>query len=139
MFEVRTHPDVASRLSSPPPKTYEEHLFYLTHLPPNKVFFMIKADAMPCGYSQLTLKEEKIDLGWAIHPAWWGQSIGTNSVKLLIEYVNKKYPDKSICLYVKKDNLAAIHVYKKSGFVIESSDTLKNEHSMRLQDLDPRV
>jgi RimJ/RimL family protein N-acetyltransferase len=135
MYEVRTHPEVASRLSGPPPKDYESHLQYLQKPAPGKVFFMITADRILCGYCQLALKGDEIELGWALHPAWWGKSIGSTAVKLLIEHVKKEYSAKvnQICLVVKRDNSAAIHIYKKSGFMIHSSDELKHEHLMYLR------
>jgi RimJ/RimL family protein N-acetyltransferase len=133
MYGVRTHPDVASRLSGLPPKDYEQHLEYLTKIAMDKVFFIIMADLIPCGYCQITAKQNEIELGWALHPAWWGKSIGSTAVKLLIEHVKKEYPSNQICLVVKKDNLAAIHIYKKSGFTVQRVDDLKNEYFMSLK------
>ncbi len=134
MYEVRAHPDVASMLSSSPPKDYEQHVHYLTKIASGKVFFIIMANQVACGYCQMTIKENEVELGWAIHPEWWGKKIGSASVALLVEHVKKKYSPRiyQICLLVKKNNLAAIHIYKKNGFFIHSSDDLKNEYLMCL-------
>ena len=91
MFEVRTHPDVASKLSSAPPKDYEQHVQYLTKIATNKMFFIITADQVSCGYCHITFRENEAELGWALHPAWWGKKIGSASVKLLVEHVKREY------------------------------------------------
>jgi RimJ/RimL family protein N-acetyltransferase len=131
MYEVRTHPAVASRLSGIPPADYKQHLHYLTNIT-NKTFFIIIADHIPCGYCQATTKQNEIELGWALHPTWWGKSIGSTAVKLLIDHAKKHYPSHSIYLTVKKDNPAAIHIYKKNGFIIQNTDSLHEEYIMHL-------
>jgi len=132
MYDVRTHPEVASRLSGPPPQNYEQHVQYL-RTTANKVFFLIAADRSLCGYCQITIRPNEMELGWALHPAWWGKSIGSAAVKLLVEHVKRTYPTRidQICLVVKKDNLPAIHIYQKNGFAIHRSDDAKNEHFMQ--------
>jgi RimJ/RimL family protein N-acetyltransferase len=131
MYTVRTHPKVAACLTTSPPTNYSQHLHYLRNIAPNKPFFIITADQIPCGYCQITDKDP-IELGWALHPDWWGKSIGSAAVQLLLAYVQQTYPHKSLCLFVKRDNLAALHIYKKYGFSIQSFDSEKNEYFMTL-------
>ena len=128
MYEVRTNPKVAICLTMAPPTDYESHVRYVQGVGEDKRFFIIVASQVLCGYCQATIKKNEIELGWAIHPDWWGKSIGSAAVTQLILLVNQEYPNQSkkICLTVKKNNYSAIHIYKKNGFVISSSDNLNN-------------
>jgi len=49
----------------------------------------------------------------------WGNGIGTELIKYLIKWSKQSTIIKKINLEVRNDNLSAIHVYKKLGFIEE--------------------
>jgi RimJ/RimL family protein N-acetyltransferase len=48
---------------------------------------------------------------------YWGKGLGTQATNELIKYARAQMKLKTIYLFVKPDNLAAIKIYKKAGFV----------------------
>lgn len=131
MYKVRTHPQVDFFLSGSPPNNYLSHVNYLFNSTnKNKNFYIIYHGISPCGYCQTTVLEDSIEVGWAIHPEWWGKGIGTEAARLLINEAKNHASGKKLILIVKSNNIAAIKIYKKYGFKIVSVD--KNENLMEL-------
>lgn len=115
MFRVRTHALVTSCLQGTPPSSFVQHVSYLQNVR-NKKFFLISVEDHLAGYCQSTYLEDEIELGWALHPEYWGKGIGSSSVELLVDLmlVHKK----TITLYVKKENVRALALYKKHRFQV---------------------
>jgi RimJ/RimL family protein N-acetyltransferase len=84
MFTIRTHPQVISCLHGPAPQSFQGHVDYLSRVK-DKDFFLLKVDGKLCGYCQRTHLDKEIELGWAIHPDYWGQGIGNDSVQELVD------------------------------------------------------
>lgn len=118
MFKVRTNPEVAQYMIGTPPASFLQHIQYLYDVK-HKQFQIIQFMDAPVGYCQSTMKEDEIELGWAVHPHFWGQGIGSIVVGLLVK---KMMPlKKNLILYVKKSNARALHLYKKHHFIIETN------------------
>jgi RimJ/RimL family protein N-acetyltransferase len=124
MFVVRTHPEVAKHLIQCPPDNFDTHIQYLHRVLNSsaKNFYIICSQKNLCGYCHVNFLGKTLELGWALHPDWWGKGIGKSSVLLLVQLLqNSGLADRrSLILSVKKDNTRALSLYKKCGFVILS-------------------
>lgn len=129
MFTVRSHPEVAQFMPGNPPANFLQHVNYLYHVK-NKEFFIIQIDNTPCGYCQGTLGEHEIELGWALHPNYWGKGIGSEAVKLLVDRFATQ--DKKIVLFVQKNNQRALTLYKKHSFNLLDESEDDNQYKMEL-------
>lgn len=56
------------------------------------------------------------EFGVSILKEYWGQGIGTELIKCLVEWCKQLGVIRKINLRVRSDNYSAIHVYKKLGF-----------------------
>lgn len=63
------------------------------------------------------------EFGLSVLKDYWGEGIGTELVKCLIEWGKQTGVIRKIDLKVRKDNFSAIHVYKKLGFTEEGMIT----------------
>jgi RimJ/RimL family protein N-acetyltransferase len=59
------------------------------------------------------------EFGVSVLKEFWGQSVGTELIKYLIEFSKQSRIIRKINLRVRSDNYSAIHVYKKLGFIEE--------------------
>ena len=124
MYRVRTDPEVVNSLTGVPPCDFNHHLHYLQNVK-NKKFFILKRDHICCGYAQATFLTHAIELGWAIHPDFWGKGLGTFGVVSLVkEMLPNSLP---LILFVKKTNDRAVRLYLKNGFR-KSQETTDGSH-----------
>lgn len=56
------------------------------------------------------------EFGVSVLKEYWGQGIGTELIKYLIDWCKKSGIIRKVNLRVRSDNNSAIHVYKKFGF-----------------------
>jgi len=59
------------------------------------------------------------EFGVSVLKEYWGNGIGTELIKYLIEWCKNSNVIRKINLRVRRDNYSAIHVYKKLGFIEE--------------------
>jgi RimJ/RimL family protein N-acetyltransferase len=59
------------------------------------------------------------EFGVSVLKEFWGQGIGTELIKFLIEFSKQSGTVRKLNLRVRSDNHSAIHVYKKLGFIEE--------------------
>jgi RimJ/RimL family protein N-acetyltransferase len=125
MYKTRTDPEVAKWLTGRPPKSFQEHIDYLSIRRSHKKFFCIYADGTMVGYCQMTAGLE-VELGWAISSRYQGFGYGAMAVKNLIVIAQKySMQNQKIVLFVDSKNQRAISLYKKNGFVeIENTNDL---------------
>jgi small conductance mechanosensitive channel len=116
MYCVRSHPEVTSFLRGAPPSDYTCHITYLRNCPPQKRFFLVRSESSFVGYCQLTDTQDHVEIGMALHPDFCNQGIGSKALASLLELLQNTGQEKSIILFVKKDNLRAIALYRKYGF-----------------------
>ncbi len=60
-----------------------------------------------------------IEIGYFIGEAFWGKGIATESVRLMIEYIQKQYEVIRIFAEVFEHNKASMTVLRKNGFYLE--------------------
>lgn len=130
MYKVRTHSEVDKYLSGNPPNSFLDHVKYLHGVKENKRFYLISYATQLCGYCQATWGDDHVELGWALHPDYWGKGLGDSAIGSLLALVKPEALKKSILLFVRKDNSKAIHLYHKHGFKITREDVEKNEYVM---------
>lgn len=129
MYKVRTHPKVDSLLLGSAPKNFLQHTNYLFGAVSHNAFFLLKSFDDDCyvGYMQMSLSlEDHTEVGWALHPDFWGKKLGTNAVEETLCLLRNWLPrGQKIMLKVMKVNLRAKSIYDKLGFkVIAESQTL---------------
>lgn len=125
MFDVRTHPLVDQFLTGEPPSNWNEHVNYILGSISKKQFILIICKKEACGYCQATRHEDGIELGWALHPNWWGKGIGKIVVDATVNHFSNM--QSRIFLWVRTENHRAIHIYQSQGFRIKKFDLPRNE------------
>ena len=65
---------------------------------------------------------QKITIGLGVRPELCGKHYGTTILKLVCEEVEKQYPGRLLCLYVRSWNQRAIKCYQNVGFRIEGTE-----------------
>ena len=85
----------------------------------------------------INFENKKATLGILIgNKNYWGRGIGTESVKLLVEYAFKNLKLNNINLAVIAENKAAIRCYKKVGFKIDEikrrTKKVQNKHHNKI-------
>lgn len=128
MYTVRTHPLVIPFLRGSPPADFVSHITYLQNLPPQKQFFLIQTNLSLCGYCQITYETIHIEIGIALHPDFCNKGIGSFVLLQLLKLLSTQ--NKSIILFVKKDNIRAIALYEKYGFKQNSDENEYGEYRM---------
>ncbi len=138
MYSVRTHSQVIPLLRGDPPADYWYHVNYLRNSPSQKKFFLVQSDSSLCGYCQCTYATEHVEIGMALHPDFCNKGIGSKALALLLELLPQKVnaKNKSIILFVKKDNFRAIALYDKYGFKRVGNE---NEYGEYLMELLPKI
>ncbi|MGE5678708.1 MAG: GNAT family N-acetyltransferase [Pseudomonadota bacterium] len=63
------------------------------------------------------------EFGISVLKEYWGNGLGTELIKCLLEWCREGKTIRKINLRVRTDNYNAIHVYKKLGFVEEGTIT----------------
>lgn len=74
---------------------------------------------VPAGVKVGAYKEDVIDIGLGMAPAWTGKGNGFTFFSLLLESLYKTYGNVPVRLTVATFNQRAIHLYEKFGFVKE--------------------
>lgn len=124
MYEVRAHSQVAPFFFAPPPASFQEHARFLKKFigSGDREFFIILMGDTKCGYCQIIHRDQDYEVGFALHPDWWGMGIGEMSAKWLIDHIKDHYAPKDIVLYVKVGNHRAMRLYTKLGFYLEKQE-----------------
>ncbi|WP_071933691.1 GNAT family N-acetyltransferase [Synechococcus sp. W2B2] len=86
----------------------------------------------PVAYGHLDPHEGSNWLGVCVQEAFYGKGLGKRMVNYLLQYAkNKNIPE--VCLTVDVQNIAALSLYKKSGFI----ETTRNEKIIHMRILIP--
>lgn len=135
MYTVRTHPEVDRYLRGDPPSSFDRHVDYLRKINPQfRKFYLVEVESALCGYCQLTVDEEHVEFGMALHPDFCNRGIGSAAMSLVFPRLQQDegIKNKTVILYVKKDNPRAIALYQKLGFQIVGSENEHGEYLMTL-------
>lgn len=131
MYLVRAHPEVDCCLRGNPPENYSSHVNYLQSIGPHKKFYIIQSQWVLCGYCQLTLSNENIEIGMALHPNFCNRGLGSKALAELLQIIQEEYKNKELILFVKKDNLRAISLYRKHSFEQVGEENEWGEYLMK--------
>lgn len=84
---------------------------------------------LPVGYVNYKIDKENksIEIGVTIHPFYWGKGIATEIYQDILSKVELKKPEYIVKLWVYNDNIRAVDLYKRLGFVIDSTDVYCNK------------
>lgn len=119
LYKTRINPEIDKMLSGNPPSSFEEHekFFENNQKKLRWIYIAENTEKERIGYSQIyDVKEDQLEVGFAISPDYQGKGYGKNLVMATIEKAKETFPDRKIVLYVKTDNPKAIYIYKKYGF-----------------------
>ena len=88
----------------------------------NSKRFAIEADGKYVGNVQLTnIKNEESYFGIFIgDKSFWGKGVGKIATKLILNFAFSKLLLNKVKLKVRKENIAAFNIYRKTGFETQS-------------------
>ena len=131
MYETRFHPDVCKYLMNATPKgregtpLFEDHERWLrANVPTKRIMFILMAEGERIGYCHAYdfIDKDTVEVGFVVHPDYQGKGHGKEAVVLLLKHLALMMPEKRVILYVRKDNVKAVGLYRKLGFIETSSD-----------------
>lgn len=133
MYSVRSNPDVDRYLRGCPPTNFDSHVSYLQNVGSLKKFYLIEVNTSLSGYCQLTVSDVQVEIGMALHPDYYSKGIGSVAMSKLLNLLqnNEEFKNKSLILFVKKDNLRAISLYTKYGFMRKGEENEHGEYLMK--------
>lgn len=128
VFDVRSNPRVAASLYSSPPTSWIQHDAWVRKNVDHeaRTLFIVEKDGEDVGYCQAFSfgfpNSPSAELGWALHPDYWGKGIGSEAVWAWLAYAKRfQYVDE-LRLSVKPSNEAALKIYSKQGFGVLSAE-----------------
>ena len=118
LYNTRIHSKVAEMLNGNPPQSLEEHLNYINKVQEkDRWIYIAYNNDIRIGYGQIyNLTLSNVEVGFVIHPDFQGKGFGKELVLEIVNKTKKKFGDRTVYLYVKENNLKAIHIYKSLGF-----------------------
>ena len=129
LYQTRKNPEIDSMLSGDPPENMSQHKDFISKVQGKtrwiyvaKVRNIIKGNQVEpiVGYSQVySVTDMTVEIGFAVHPKYQGQGHGKDLVLKTISKAENMFPDKTVILYVLRNNKKAIHIYEKLGFTIK--------------------
>lgn len=129
---IRSHPQVARELLEPPLLSLAERR-NLVAPSPGERYLVAERNGEVVGAGELRLyagrRKHVGHIGLAVHPDHWGQGVGSELMRALIELGEGWYGLRRIELKVFADNRRAIALYEDHGFVVEAT-----HHDFALRD-----
>jgi len=114
ILNMRNHPDVAKQMGTPKFITWRKHLEYISNTQKNiKVFY---CNNTPVGTFEIDRATS--DFGITVDPHWHRKGYGSKMLELFI----KENPHIDLKSKVKRDNIAAVKLYNKTGFKFTDVD-----------------
>ena len=123
-YEMVSHPAVARNLVVVPSMELAETQAWINKQTPGLYRLVAEVGGKAVGHVALTHYQRARmthagSLGMFVHPDYWGQGIGSKLVKAALDVADNWLDLKRLELGVFVDNEAAIHLYKKYGFMTE--------------------
>ncbi|HRQ36380.1 MAG TPA: GNAT family N-acetyltransferase [Chloroflexota bacterium] len=111
----------------------------LKESPPGLYRYVAQVDGRVVGIatlhqSQNPRERHAAGLGMMVHPDYWGRGIGSQLLDALVKLADDWLQLTRVELEVNTDNLSAIHLYEKFGFVIEGTHKLHAYGDGRMAD-----
>jgi len=121
----RNHPDIRKWMLNQEEISLENHLKFIDSLDEKRIY--LKIDDL--GIINFKVFKNYVELG--LHKNPYKQKVGNKLLKAAIDYAFEELKAKKIILYVFKNNIKAINLYKKFGFI--EVDRQKNIIKMELK------
>ncbi len=117
-------PSVVAGTLQLPYRSVEERREWLSRSPPGTHSLVAESDGRVVGQLGLHTttnprRRHCASIGMAVHDDFQGQHVGSALMMAMIELADRWLDLRRIELQVYADNAAAVHLYKKFGFVIE--------------------
>jgi RimJ/RimL family protein N-acetyltransferase len=125
VFETRSHPEIRKHLFHNPPPTIEAHRVWLRdNVPLKRLMFILRVDGKRVGYCHAYdfAGKDTVEVGFVVHPDYQNRGYGKKAVELLLQYLGAEMPEKKVILYVRKENIRAVGLYRKLGFIESMAD-----------------
>ena len=90
-------------------RTWIDHLAEANHE------FIIVLDDVPIGECSLTVNGNNSEIGYMIHPEYWNQGVGTDTVRRLLSLA-KSQGLKETTAVTDTNNTASVRILEKTGF-----------------------
>ncbi len=118
LYNTRRDESISKMLTGSPPEDYESHIKYIDRVQEKiRWIFIAFNEKERVGYCQIyDVCEKKLEVGFVVSSKFQGNGYGKKIVKETILKAKELFPERKIVLYVKKNNVKAIHIYKKQGF-----------------------
>ena len=143
-YKWRNNPDVWKLTGSKPDRyitfQMEDEWIQGAISNPTQKRYAIIVDEVYVGNVQLTdIKDNSAEFHIFIGDTqYWGRGVATIATKLMIELAFNTYLFSEIYLFVKKQNIAAIRVYEKCGFVYYTEVDENIKMVIKRQDYDSK-
>lgn len=119
LFNWRNHPDIRSKFFNTNLVSWTEHerWFKKKYKDPNTTIYMIYSEKDKVGTIRFENSNNIIKISVTINRDFMGKGFGSEVIKLgLTQFMTEKNPQKPIIAEIKKDNIASIKAFQKSGF-----------------------
>ncbi|MBU5437277.1 GNAT family N-acetyltransferase [Tissierella sp. MSJ-40] len=126
LYKVESHPLVYKYESSDVPskedvfKDYQEAIEFMSEKPKESLACVIylAESGIPIGEVDIHLNWEEIrewEIGYIMHPDYWGKGYATEAVKLLIDYAFEKLNAHKIVAFCNAKNINSFALMKRIG------------------------
>ncbi|MCL4265275.1 MAG: GNAT family N-acetyltransferase [Anaerolineae bacterium] len=139
LYHIFRLPEVARTTLQLPSQEIGHTRDRLKEAPPDLYRFVAEVDGRVVGMASLHQKQNPRErhaagLGMMVHPDYWGRGIGSQLLDALVNLAGNWLQLTRVELEVNTDNLAAIRLYEKLGFVIEGTHRLHAYGDGRMAD-----
>ena len=107
----RNHPEIRKWMFDKNKISLKNHLEFIDNMPKNRIYLKVG----DLGIINFKILDEKVELGLHKNPN--KNKVGNDLLKTAIDYAFNELNAKKIILYVFEDNIKAINLYKKFGFI----------------------
>ena len=115
----RNHPEIRKWMFDKNEISLENHLNFIDNIPKNRIYLKVG----DLGVVNFKILDEKVELGLHKNPN--KNKVGNDLLKTAIDYAFNELNAKKIILYVFEDNIKAINLYKKFGFIeVDKKDNI---------------
>jgi RimJ/RimL family protein N-acetyltransferase len=94
-----------------------------------KIVYCIKLNNKAIGYCMLKNLQNQPEIGINIDENYWGKGYG-KQVLIILESKVRKLNYRKLSLWVFKDNLRAINLYRNAGYTVMKQKIFKQENTL---------
>ncbi|MFI5220315.1 MAG: GNAT family N-acetyltransferase [Bacteroidia bacterium] len=97
-----------------------------------KFYLFVNENNIPVGQVRIDKSNEKVIIGISIDEKFRGKSFGNKMLLMATDHYLAEHPGASIYAYIKTNNVASYHAFKKAGFGSDSIVTEQGAESFEL-------